>query len=239
MASAMADPTLRDILQKHLDAMGGLNNWNRVESIQLNGIIERNGQMVHIVIVKKRPSQIRATVTVPIPDKEDAYFQIIRAHDGKTAWTATRLAGAPEMKKEELPAEAAAELLGDAGVLPPLIKLWRAGGILQLSEPQKIDGQDHYVIQAKPKDGPGEFTFYLSQSDHLVTQYTSHHPDQGATLTKLSGYRLEQEVRIPTLNIIDDKQTGRSVMTTDSIRIGVGIYKEYFQAGEGSHTAKR
>jgi hypothetical protein len=81
--------SVNEILRKHFEAMGGLNNWNRIESIQMNGTIERDGQTVDIVIVKKRPDQIRATVTVPIPGKENEAFQIIRAHDGKTAWTAT------------------------------------------------------------------------------------------------------------------------------------------------------
>ena len=83
--------------------MGGLANWSQIESIQLNGTIERDGKTVDFVIIKKRPDQIRATVTMPVPGKEDEAIQLIRAHDGKSAWTATRLSGAPEMQKEKLP----------------------------------------------------------------------------------------------------------------------------------------
>ena len=38
-ANATEDRTLNEILQKHLEAMGGLNNWSRIESIQMNGTI--------------------------------------------------------------------------------------------------------------------------------------------------------------------------------------------------------
>ena len=238
VAAAEEDPKLNEILQKHLDAMGGLYNWNLVESIRLNGTIERDGQTVDIVIVKKRPNQIRATVTVPIPNKDDAYFQVIRAHDGKTAWTATRLAGAPDMVKQELPAEAAAELLADAGVLPPLIKFWREGAQLELISPKVINGVTNYSIRVSGKNLPSGYTFYISGEDHLVTQYESTHPEQGVTQTTLGSYTKAHDVLIPTHNTVQATQTGQSVMTTNSIQIGVGIYEEYFEVGESIGTAE-
>ena len=74
-ASAKEAPTLNGILQKHLEAMGGLRNWSQVESIRLSGTIERDGQTVDIVIIKKRPNQIRATVTIPLPNDPDNKVQ--------------------------------------------------------------------------------------------------------------------------------------------------------------------
>jgi hypothetical protein len=55
--------------------MGGLRNWSQVESIRLSGTIERDGQTVDIVIIKKRPNQIRATVTIPLPNDPDNKVQ--------------------------------------------------------------------------------------------------------------------------------------------------------------------
>jgi outer membrane lipoprotein-sorting protein len=231
-ANATEDRTLNEILQKHLEAMGGLNNWSRIESIQMNGTIERGGQTVDIVIVKKQPNQIRATVTVPIPGNEDEAFQIIRAHDGKTAWTATRLAGALEMQKEALPQEAADELLADAGVFPPLIKLWRNNAKLKLAGTKYIDTTPHFIIRVTPKELPNEYTFYVSAENLLVTQYESTSPINGTTVTQLENYTEQQNVRIPTLNIIQSQQTGDSIMSTSSIKIGVGIYEEYFELGD-------
>lgn len=238
VAGATEDPTLHGILQKHLDAMGGLNHWNRVESIQLNGMIERNGQSVGIVIVKKRPNQIRATVTVPIPGKEDEAFQIIRAHDGKTAWTATRLAGAPEMQKEELPAVAADELLADAGVLPPLIKLWREGADLELLETEITGGETSYAIRATSGDLSRYSTFHLSGQTYLITHYESTHPANGISKTSLGDYSKEQNILVPRLIIIESPQTGQSIMTTPSVKIGVGIYEEYFSPAMSTVSAK-
>lgn len=238
ITSAEETPTLNSILHKHLDAMGGLRNWEQVESIQLSGSIERDGQTADIVIIKKRPNQIRATVTIPIPGKEDQYFQIIRAHDGKIAWSAKRLAGAPEMIKEELSKEAADELLADASVMPRLIKFWREGAKLKLHPPVRIDDELNFVIQANLENTPKTYTFHISEESYLITQYESAHPEHGTTLTRLDHYKMEQGVMIPTLNIIQAEQTGKSVLTTRSIKIGVGIYEEYFEFSERTNTAK-
>ena len=230
------DPQLNEILSKHMEAMGGLTNWHQVESIRLAGTVEREGEVVDIVIIKKRPNQIRATVTVSIPGKEEQKLQLIRSHDGKTAWTATRLAGSPYIEKEELSEEAANELLADAGVLPRLIKLWREGAELELLPSKTIDGISCYVIEAKPEGVLNKYTFYISTDTYRVTQYTNEHPKKGSTVTHLSEYNSEHSILIPAINIIESEQMGKSVMRTESIQIGVGIYEEYFAARESPHT---
>jgi hypothetical protein len=236
--NASEDPQLSVILNKHIEAMGGIYNWDKVESIRLCGTIERDGQTAEIVIIKKRPNQIRATVTVPIPNRDDEYFQAIRAHDGKTAWTGTRLAGAPNLIKEELPAEAAAQLLTDAGVLPPLIKFWRGGEKLDLLSPQTIDGVTNFRIRATGKDLPCDYTFYVSSDSFLLTRYESIDPKHGITQTALGGYTKAHGILIPTQSITQTAETGQSLIQTDSIEIGVGIYKEYFEVGESIGTAE-
>jgi outer membrane lipoprotein-sorting protein len=230
---------LSKILQKHLEAMGGLHNWQKVESIQLNGTIERDGQTVDIVIVKKRPNQIRATVTLPIPGRKDESLQMIQAHDGKSAWSAKRLSGAPEILKEELSQEAADELLADSGVMPHLIKFWREGTKLKQLPSETTNGEKTFVIQANLKNSSNIYTFHVSQENYLITEYESTHSTHATTRTQLSNYKMEQGVMIPTLNIIENEQTGKSILTMHSIKIGVGIYEEYFELGERTHTAQR
>lgn len=223
-------PELQKILHKHWEAMGGMRNWSKVESIRLKGTIERDGQVVDICIVKKRPNQIRATVTLPLPGKDDETLQVIRAHDGQTAWTATRLAGGHEMNQEELPPEAAAELLADAGVLPPLLKLWREGAELELLDPQTINGEAFMIIQTANESTGSLQTFYVSAESHRLLRADSHHPEHGTTTTTYSDYRNHSGIYLPGCNVINSRHTGHSVITTKSTEIGIGIYDKYFQA---------
>ncbi len=194
LARAADEPELNDILTQHWEAMGGMRNWSKVESIRLNGTIERDGQIVDICIVKKRPNQIRATITLPLPGSEEEKLQVIRAHDGETAWTATRLAGAPVMKKEELPPEAAAELLADAGVLPRLIKLWREGVELELLEPKIIDEKQAYRLKAETETTQ-QHIFYLSADSYELLAYESVDKDGTTTRTTITDYIKEAGVQ--------------------------------------------
>ncbi|MGZ0656756.1 hypothetical protein ACWPKO_06100 [Coraliomargarita sp. W4R53] len=236
IASASNDATLNGILQKHLDAMGGLRNWSQIESIRLSGTIERNGQTVDIVIIKKSPNQIRATVTIPSPGKEDEAFQVIRAHDGKTGWTATRQAGAPTMIKKTLTSETADDLLNDAGVLPLLIKHWRKGENLELIGSDAIDGEPAFVIDYTHDSRPATQRFYLSTKTYRTIAYETTTSSEHIRTT-LSNYQEQHGVLLPTLSIITTESTGKSTMRMDSIDIGVGIYEEYFDAAERLTTA--
>lgn len=218
--------------------MGGLTNWSQIESIQLNGTIERDDKTVDVVIIKKRPNQIRATVTVPVPGKEGEAMQLIRAHDGKSAWTANRLTGATVMQKEELPPEAADQLLADAGVMPRLIKFWREGAKLELLNSKTIDGTRCYVVEASPEKMRNKYTFYISDETYLVTHYENVHPTNGRTIIQLNDYNSDNGILTPMVNVIENEQTGRSVMTTNSIKFGVGIYEDYFSAAMQTAGAK-
>ncbi|PXA03758.1 hypothetical protein DDZ13_10725 [Coraliomargarita sinensis] len=231
LSLAVEDPQLRETLNKHWEAMGG-NNWLKVESIRLSGTIERNGRAADICIVKKRPNQIRATVTLPLPGGEDEKLQVIRAHDGEAAWTATRLAGAPVMKKDPLPPDAAAELLADAGVLPPLIKLWREGGKLKRSTPETKGALTLIPISSQPGNGETSHVFYLNHETHLlhaIENRTTH----SVTKTTFADYTWEAGVRLAKTSKVESSETGHSKLETKSIQIGVGIYDEYFSSTGG------
>jgi len=235
-SSASEAPRLNEILQKHLDAMGGLNNWNQVESLRLSGTIERDGQSFGIVIIKKRPNQIRATVTIPHPNKPEKEIQIIRAHDGKQAWTATRFAGAPEMVKKAITGDVADDLLADAGVLPPLIKLWRESAELELLGTDYFKGELVFVIDAAQGEESSQQRFYLSADSFRTIAREKHTPTE-ITQTILSDYQKKNGVYLPMHSLITAESTGVSTMQTESIEIGVGIYEEYFEVGEPAQTA--
>ena len=214
-------------MRKHVEAMGGLLNWSRVESIRLGGTVEREGQTVDIVIVKKRPQKIRATITMPIPDREDEYLQLIRAHDGKHAWTATRLAGSQDIVKTELTGDDANDLLADAGVLPRLIHLWRAGQPLRLAASEEFDDRSVYVIEVEQDDGATLLRFYLDM-ESFRTIAREVRSGKATVTTHFSAYKENAGVYLPTHSEIVAENTGRSIVRTESIQIGVGIYEEYF-----------
>ncbi|WPJ94193.1 hypothetical protein SH580_12190 [Coraliomargarita algicola] len=234
ITTATESPALNNILQKHLEATGGPDNWDLVESIRLSGSIERQGKTVDLVIVKKRPNQIRATITIPGPNNE--MYQMILAHDGHNGWTATRLAGATEMLRKPLDDAAASDLLADSGVLPPLIKLWHNGARIHLAGTENFEGQNAFVMEIEQSERQHTHRFFVSRdSYHLL----AHHIQTPTDITETSFYNYteRQGVYLPTRTTITAKSTGTSIMDVKSIEIGVGIYKEYFNAGDPLQTA--
>ncbi len=230
--------SLRQILDRHWEAMGGMEAWSTVESIQLNGTVERNGQIVELVIVKKQPNQIRATVTLPLPGNAEQKLQIIRAHDGKEAWSATRLAGAENMTKEALSPDAASELLLDAGVMPPLLKMWRGNVPLELREPRRIGYETAYTIRATPTEGT-QFDFFVSSEDFRLIGYDATNAEGQLTKTLISDYLMIEGIRLPSAITIECDATGRSVIHHSSAEVGVGIYNEYFAIGDRPRSARK
>jgi hypothetical protein len=215
-------------MRQHIEAMGGLTNWSRVESIRLAGTVERDGQTVDIVIVKKRPEKIRATVTVPISEKEGEYLQLIRAHDGTNAWTATRLAGAAETPKTELTGQDAQDLLADAGVVPRLFKLWRTNKPLHYTGSGTFKGINVHIIEFEDTANAAHHRFYLSAKSYRTLGYETR-TEEKTVVTRLSAYKEKEGVFIPTYSEITTEGTGRSVIRIRSIQVGVGIYADYFR----------
>jgi len=229
--AAAEDRELRAILDKHVEAMGGWRNWNQVESIRLAGTIERDGRTVEFVIVKKRPNQIRATVTLPLPGDEEEKIQVIRAHDGKTAWTATRLVGAVDIKKQELDPEAAAALLADAGVLPQLMKFRQEGAAFELLPSAIFEGKPVRVIRSsghRPEAGM-IYEFHVCAETYRILHLVAH-KGGGVERNTYGDYREADGVFLPFQTTIVAESTGRSEMRTESAEVGVGIYEEYFQS---------
>ena len=219
------DPQLKKILNAHVEAMGGWRAWNKVESIRLTGIIERDSESVDFCIIKKRPNQIRATIPMPIPGNEEEFVQLIRAHDGKEAWTATRIAGGRELNQQPLDEIAASELLEESILLPRLVDLWQNGAQLDLLP---STSKENIEISAKSTDKDIEHSFILDRRTYYVVECCVQQNSQGTTRSKYKSHGSYSDIVIPTEILISTDQTGDTVMSVATVEIGVGIYDDYF-----------
>lgn len=141
------------------------------------------------------------------------------------------------MVTKELPPEAAAELLADAGVLPRLIKLWSEGAEFELLDPKTIHGENAHGLKVTTP-AAHQRTFYLSTDTYKLIAHESVDSDGNTTRTMITEYVQEAGVLIPSSSIIESPNTGVSSMTTNSVEVGVGIYDEYFSAKQATRTAQ-
>ena len=228
-ASADQDPELQRILKAHVDAMGGWRAWNKVESIRLTGTIEREGQTYDFCIIKKRPDQIRATITMSLPGNKDEEIQLIRAYDGKKAWTASRMAGSDELSLTPLDDESRKDLIEDAALLPKLVHLWQSGADLQLLGTGTVGGRTAYKIQATQGESDFEYLMHVDKDTYQLMEYSIVRGGDIFSTTRLSGFASFSEVLLPQNMTIESKETGSSQMHVAGIEVGVGIYRDYFQ----------
>ena len=82
-------------------------------------------------------------------------------------------------------------------------------------------------IKATPATTSESYTFVLDQN-HRVTAYTHTSHAQQTTQTHLSDYQKVDDLYLPMHVEIHSEQTGRSIMTTEAVTVGVGIYEDYF-----------
>lgn len=223
------DPVLRSLLDSHITAIGGWSNWDAVSSMRLRGQIEREGQTIDCVFVKKRPNLIRATLTLPIAGKKNQSLQMIRAHNGKHAWSTTRMSGAQEaLNHKILNGSEANALLGDAGVEPLLIQFWKSEAKLTLCASELVGGQHCFVIKASATKLDGDYLFYLSTKNLRLLRREHVHPKEGRTVTDYNDYQTIEGVSIARRQTIDSSQTGHTIVTIQGIDLGIGIYADYF-----------
>ena len=223
------DQKLKSVLNHHMDAIGGWENWQKIFSLRLSGQITKDRKTIDFVFIKKRPNFIRATLTLEIPGNEKESIQKIRAHDGRNAWSATRLSGDTKaLQKKPLHGSDADDLLTDACVETLLIKLSQSGAVLKICKPGKVNGIYCHVIEATSDLFVGSYRFYLSNVTFHILRTEHLHPQKGDTVTDFSNYQMCEGVYLPMRHTIYSEQTGVTVLVTQSAQVGVGIYEDYF-----------
>lgn len=230
--SADEDPKLQQILNAHVEAMGGWRAWNKIESIRLTGTIEREGKTVDFCIIKKRPDQIRATITMPVPGQEDEAVQLIRAYDGKTAWTATRTAGEQTYIGEPIWDEGRKELIEDAKLLPKLIQLWQDGASLAFVEVGTKYNIPVFIIQSNCDSDGIAYRFYLDTRKYTLIEYSILQKGNILSTTRLSCYSEISGILFPKNIQIESLHNPTICMKIANVELGVGIYQEYFELVE-------
>lgn len=86
---AAAEPTAESLIEKNLDAKGGKDKLEAVDSARLTGTMNMGGMEAPFVLEWKDPDKTRLEITIQ-------GMTLVQAYDGETAWTLNPLAGVVE-----------------------------------------------------------------------------------------------------------------------------------------------
>ena len=158
------DLTLDQILQKHYDAMGGLDAMKAIKSVVGTGKAQVMGQYDMTITVKqKRPNMMRQ-------DMEFNAQKLVQAYDGTTAWSINPFAGGTDPQK--MPETEAQQYIDSADMDGPLVDYKAKGNTVELLGKEDVEGSPAYKVKVTRKNGRTE-TFWLDASTFLAIKSLS------------------------------------------------------------------
>lgn len=167
-----AELTVDQIVQKHVEALGGLERLRAIQTVKATGKATLMGGQLEapVVMEAKRPAASRMEMI--IQDKS-----IVQAFDGTTAWTVNPFAGAGEPQKaSEEDSKAARD---DAGFIDgSLVDYKGKGNTVELIGKEDVDGAPAYRLKVTKKSGTTEFD-YLDAKTFLPVKSSGERQQMG------------------------------------------------------------
>lgn len=223
---AAAELTAEQVVEKHIEAIGGREKWSAVKTMKVTGEYEGFSKTSNFTIWRKRPGMFRVEYRL-------LNFDITRAYDGNEAWWVNPMFRAP--KPAPIPSPQANRTKRDAIFDNALID-WKEKGVkVKLEGLEKVEGEDHYKLTIDfGEDVPGE-TWFIHASTFLKTlvhgegyEYNRPSPLQEF----LTDYREVNGLMIP-FQIEQEFHNRHRSFYADKIEINVEVDDALFKKGTG------
>jgi outer membrane lipoprotein-sorting protein len=152
-AAPAANLSAAQIVEKNVQARGGLKAWQAVSSLKMSGEMDAGGKAdvkVPFVLALKRPHKSRLEITF-------AGQNAVQTYDGTQGWKVRPFLNRDDVEPftpaEARSAAAAAELDG------PLIDYAKKGARVELAGTEKVEGRKAYKLKLTAKDGVQRFVW--------------------------------------------------------------------------------
>ncbi len=144
------------IVQKHVEAIGGTAKLNAIQTLVVTGKASILGQTeAPLTIQVKRPNLLR--LAIKLQGRE-----IVQAFDGVTAWTLNPMIGAEPKQSSEEDTRAAQESSDFIG--GNLVDYKSKGNVVELVDKEEIEGVAVYKLKITKKNGSVEYDYLDAKS---------------------------------------------------------------------------
>jgi hypothetical protein len=199
--------TAEEVVEKYNKALGGIENWKKLESIRQTGYVIVQGMNIPFTASSMRPNLTR----------QEGNYQgqkIIDAFDGTVAWQSNpwQTSNQPVKKTEEETMEAAKEVFED-----DFIDYKTKGHSVELEGTEEIDSTKCFKLILRRKAGDVK-TYFIDAQKYLplmVRTVSTSGPNKGQSVeTVMSDYKNVDGLMIPhTLEQKLNGQTGMIIKT--------------------------
>lgn len=183
--------TADEIIQKHLEALGGADKLNAIQTLVVTGKAAILGQTeAPLTIQVKRPNLLRLEI-------EFQGKKMVQAFDGVNAWTLNPLTGSgPEQSSEEdtRAAQESSDFIGGN-----LVDYKSKGNTVELLDKEDVDGVAVYKLKLTKKSGSVEYD-YLDAKSFLPVKTEGKRRQLGQEITyesKIGDYKPVEGVLMP------------------------------------------
>jgi hypothetical protein len=218
--------TADQIVQKHVEALGGVVKLNAIQTLVVTGKASILGQTeAPLTIQVKRPNSLRLEMT----------FQgrkIVQAFDGVTAWTINPAIGEEPKQSSDEDTRAAQESSDFIG--GNLVDYKSKGNAVELVDKEEIEGIAVYKLKITKKNGSVEFD-YLDAGSFLPIKTEGKRMQLGQEIlyeSKIADYKPVEGVLMPFS--LTQLVNGRLAMeiTVDKMDANVPIDEAVFKMPE-------
>jgi len=186
-ATAAALPTVDEVLEKFVKALGGKEALEKQTSETIKGALELEGMGMSGAFESAAKAPNKRAVLISL----SGFGNIHQVFDGTKAWSADPMAGLRELSGAEL-----AQMKRGSDLLSPL-NYRKNFTKLELKGIQKVESAEAYVIEATPAEGSAEKHFFDVTTGLLIRVDGENESPQGKVPmeTYLSDYKEVEGVK--------------------------------------------
>lgn len=153
--------TATDIINKHIDAIGGSDNWKKVTTLHMEASLSAQGMDIPIVINQIHNKAAKQEFTV----MGSTGYSIVTSEG---AWAFNPMAG--QSKAEPLPEDQAAAAKGQLDIQGDFVDYKEKGKVLELQGSEDVDGTPCFKIKVTDKAGKVVVIYIDSKTYYKVRQ---------------------------------------------------------------------
>ncbi|MES2702053.1 MAG: hypothetical protein V4649_05410 [Bacteroidota bacterium] len=157
--STVKAQTADDIVQKHVTAIGGADNWKKVKSVKMTGSMNAGGNEMPITITIVHNTGFRMDLSIAGMNN----YQILTKEGG---WSYFPVGG--QVKAEAMPAEAVKESQDQLDVMDALVDYKAKGRKVTLLGKDDVEGTECFKLKLTHENGKEETMFIDAATFHHI-----------------------------------------------------------------------
>lgn len=169
---------LDEIVKKHVDAIGGLENWKKLIGLKMECMIKANGAEIKVVVSQIDKKAMRQDISVMGMNG----YQITTNTEG---WNFMPFQG--QTKPEAMTADDVKNSQDDLNIKDEFITYKELGKKIELIGSDDMDGTECFKIKMTDKDGQ-ETTYFIDKTDYYTIKSVSKIKADGKEMENVSTF---------------------------------------------------